>query len=158
MTRQAKHQLPRPVGVFPTSGGPDKERDMESFLSAVSSGGGPLELVDAKSGRVMVPRLEVAADSASRKRGLLGRTHLPIGNGLVIAPTNAIHTFFMKFPIDVAFVARDGRVVKLSKNLRSWRIAVGCGAYAVVELAANSASPAGLEVGARVRVQPCEPR
>ena len=61
------------------------------------------------SGRVAVPDLEVAVDSATRKKGLLGREGLADGAGLVIAPTNAVHTFFMRFPIDIVFVTQAGR-------------------------------------------------
>ena len=39
---------------------------------------------------------------------------------MIIAPSNAIHTFFMKFPIDVVFVGRDGRVRKISEAVRPW--------------------------------------
>lgn len=56
---------------------------------------------------------------------------------MIIAPTNAIHTFFMKFPIDVLFVAKDGRVVKIREALPPWRIAGGWGAFCVIELAAG---------------------
>jgi uncharacterized membrane protein (UPF0127 family) len=57
---------------------------------------------------------------------------------MIIAPTNAIHTFFMRFPIDVAFVDRGGRVVKLCKGVQPWRIAWAWGAYAVIEMSANA--------------------
>jgi uncharacterized protein len=136
-------------------GGAADTPEMESFLSGVVAGRS-MELIEAATGRVLVPRLEIAGDSASRKRGLLGRSHLPDGTGLVIAPTNAIHTFFMRFPIDVVFVARDGRVLKVSRHLPSWRIAVGWGAYAVVELAADAATALGIDVGTALRAQPCE--
>ena len=66
--------------------------------------------------------VEAAVDSASRNRGLLGRDSLAPGHALVIAPSNGIHTFFMRFPIDVIFVARDGRVVKLARAVKPWRI------------------------------------
>ena len=84
---------------------------MASFLSAVSKAGPGtrFELVAEPSGRVVVPDLEVAVDSATRKKGLLGRDGLADGSGLVIAPTNAVHTFFMRFPIDIVFVTRAGR-------------------------------------------------
>ncbi len=84
---------------------------MASFLSAVSKAGPGtrFELVLEPSGRVVVPDLEVAVDSATRKKGLLGRDGLADGCGLVIAPTNAVHTFFMRFPIDIVFVTESRR-------------------------------------------------
>lgn len=128
---------------------------MASFLSAVpkAAPGSRFQLVDAESGQVLVPMLEVAVDSKSRKKGLLGRDGLPDGHGLVIAPTNAVHTFFMRFAIDIVFVARDGRIVKVRPGVGKRRMAAAWGAYGVVELAENGAARAGLAPGRRVAVQ-----
>jgi len=128
---------------------------MASFLSAVAKAepGTRFELGRALSGQVVVPDLEMAVDSATRKKGLLGRDGLSTGEGLVIAPTNAVHTFFMRFPIDILFVARDGEIVKICEAVRAWRMAAAFRAYAVIELAAGGAARAGLRVGDRVTVQ-----
>ena len=130
-------------------------RLMPSFLSAVTDAGPDtkFELALGASGRIVVPDLEVAVESATRKKGLLGRDGLPQGCGLVIAPTNAVHTFFMRFPIDIVFVTRAGEVVKVCQAVRAWRMAAAFRAYAVVELAAGGAARAGLRVGDRVTVQ-----
>lgn len=66
---------------------------------------------------------------------------------MVIAPTNAIHTFFMRFAIDVAFVAKDGRVVKIVRDLRPWRLAAAWGGFAVVEMAAGELARRSVAVG-----------
>ena len=130
---------------------------MPSFLAGVTRAEPHtrFQLVD-ESGRVVVPRLETAIDSASRKKGLLGRDSLPEGMALLIAPTNAVHTFFMRFAIDIVFVARDGRVVKVRRAVPAWRIAAAWGGYAVIELAAGGAQRAGIEPGDRVAVRGCE--
>ncbi len=86
------------------------------------------------SGRALVSRLEAAFDSATRKKGLLGRDRLEPGAGLVIAPCGGIHTCFMRFPIDVVFVARDGRVVKVCADVKPWRLAIALRAFCVIEL------------------------
>jgi uncharacterized protein len=128
---------------------------MASFLSAIS-GAEPGELFELRlepSGRVAVAELEVAVESATRKKGLLGRDGLAEGSGLVIAPTNAVHTFFMRFPIDIVFVTRGGEIVKIRPAVRAWRMAAALRAYAVIELAAGGAASAGLQVGDRVAVQ-----
>ena len=131
---------------------------MPSFLSAVTDAGPgtKFQLALGASGRVVVPNLEVAVDSATRKKGLLGRDGLSDGSGLVIAPTNAVHTFFMRFPIDIVFVTRAGEVVKVCQAVRAWRMAAAFRAYAVIELAAGGAARAGIHVGDRVAVQRCE--
>jgi hypothetical protein len=72
---------------------------------------------------VLASSLELAVDSSSRKRGLLGHTSLADDAALVIAPCSGIHTFKMQFAIDVVFVARDGRVIKIAHDLTRSRIA-----------------------------------
>ena len=128
---------------------------MASFLSAVSRApsGSRFHLVLEPSGHVVVPDLEVAVESATRNKGLLGRDGLAEGSGLVIAPTNAVHTFFMRFPIDIVFVGRSGEVVKVRPAVPAWRIAAALRGYAVIELAAGGAARAGLHPGARVSVR-----
>ena len=129
---------------------------MPSFLSVVADSGaeaGGYSLVDAESGDVLVPNLEIAVESATRKKGLLGRAGLEAGAALVIAPTNAVHTFFMRFPIDIVFVARDGAIVKVSRAVPAWRMAAAWRGYAVVDLAAGGAEFCHLTVGRRVSVR-----
>ena len=70
------------------------------------SGQPPLVLTNGRNDQVVAHTLLRAFDSASRNQGLLKRDFLEEGSALVIAPTNAIHTFFMRFAIDVAFVAK----------------------------------------------------
>lgn len=96
--------------------------------------------------------VELAADSAARKRGLLGRDGLAPGHALVIAPCNGVHTFAMRFAIDVIFAARDGRVVKIARAVPARRIAFAVGAFAAIEMAAGEAERAGLAVGDRLVV------
>jgi uncharacterized protein len=100
--------------------------------------GGRWVVKNARSGAVVVDALETAFDSSSRRRGLLGRNELVRGAGLVIAPSNAVHTFSMRFPIDILFVARDGRVVKVRRHVGPRRIAAALSAFAVIELPAGS--------------------
>jgi len=99
------------------------------------------------SGRVLAGRAEIALTRADRNRGLLGRDHLPAGGGLVLAPCFSIHTAFMRFPIDVVFVKRDGRVVKICPAVPAWRMKVGWGAYAVVELPAGTTTQTPVKKG-----------
>jgi uncharacterized membrane protein (UPF0127 family) len=99
---------------------------------------GSMILVNTRSGRCLAHSLIGAFDSASRRTGLLGRDGLDQGHALIIAPTSGIHTFFMRFAIDVAFVRRDGRVVSIRHAMKPWRIAIALGAHAAVELPAGT--------------------
>ena len=82
--------------------------------------------------------VELAVDSESRRRGLLGRDTFDEGSAIIIAPCSAIHTFFMRFAIDVVFVARDGRVLKTYAAIPARRMAFRAGAFAAVELPAGT--------------------
>ena len=114
--------------------------------------GGPWGLYTAE-GAPVASELESAFDSASRKRGLLGRSRLAPAQALIIAPCNGVHTFRMQFPIDVIYAARDGRVVKLRPDLRPGRISLSVSAFATVEMAAGTIARIGLRVGDRLVVR-----
>jgi uncharacterized membrane protein (UPF0127 family) len=95
-------------------------------------------LENTSTGCVLADRVELAVDSASRRRGLLGRDSFPRGSALVIAPCSSIHTFFMRFEIDVVFVARDGRVLKTYDAIPRRRIGFSAGAFAAIEFPAGT--------------------
>jgi hypothetical protein len=83
-------------------------------------------------------------------RGLLGRRGLESGEGLLIKPTGSVHTFFMRFPIDVVFLSRDGEVLKVSRAVPAWRMSAARRARVVIELAADEAERRGIRVGTRL--------
>ena len=101
----------------------------------------------------MAASLEPAFDSASRKRGLLGRDALPPGHALIIAPSNMVHTFFMRFPIDVVIAARDGTVLKVRVNVPARRLVGALRGFAVIEMAANEVPASGTSTGDRLVVR-----
>jgi uncharacterized protein len=98
-------------------------------------------------GRVVCERCLVAARPLRRMRGLLGRRDLPRGEGILLRPAASVHTFFMRFPIDVVFLDREQVVVGIEPRLRPWRTAGRRGAQAVLELAAGESERRGLAVG-----------
>jgi uncharacterized membrane protein (UPF0127 family) len=104
-------------------------------------------LRNVRSQRTLADRLEAAFDSASRNKGLLQRDSLPAGQALILAPCNSIHTFFMRFSIDVLFMARNGQVLKLSRALGPWRMAIAWRAAAVIELPAGTIDLSDTQVG-----------
>ncbi len=82
---------------------------------------------------------EVARTLWARVKGLIGRSGLPPGKGMLILRCNAIHTFFMRFPIDATFYDREGRVVRIVRGIKPWRPFVwgGWRAVKVLETAAD---------------------
>ena len=91
-------------------------------------------LRNQRTGKLLATTLLPALDSASRKTGLLKHTSLADGEAMVIAPSNAVHTWFMRFDLDLVFVRRDGRVVKTRAAVKPWRMSAALRAFAVIEM------------------------
>jgi uncharacterized protein len=85
-------------------------------------------------GTVLADKAGVADTSEKRRTGLLKHTGLGEGEGLWIKPTEGVHTFGMKFAIDVIFVNKKSVVLKLRPNMVKRRIALCLRASSVVEL------------------------
>jgi uncharacterized protein len=110
-------------------------------------------LVNRTRAFVLAAAVEPAFDSVSRRTGLLGRRTLPFDIVLAIAPTNAIHTFGMQFPLDVLFINRTGTVVKRVLGLQARRIAVAPRAFAVLEFGAGHPAVEATRVGDQLAVE-----
>lgn len=112
-------------------------------------------VVERNDGGVVVHELMLALGPAGRLRGLLGRPPLRPGQGMLLRPCRQVHTFFMRYPIDVVFLARDGRVAALTPGLAPWRVSPHeAAACCVLELGAGQATAAGLAVGQQLLFRP----
>ena len=98
-------------------------------------------------GGVVCERCVVADSSLARMRGLLGRSELAPEEGIFLRPASSVHTWFMRFPIDVVFLDRDLSVLRVVPRLGPWRWAARRRAAAVLELAAGESERRGIEVG-----------
>src|SRR5436305_449566 len=98
-------------------------------------------------GAVVCERCEIPESAFGRMRGLLGRDGLEPGGGMLIDRAPSIHMFFMRFAIDVVFLDRDRKVVRVVERLRPWRVASARRAVAALELPAGAAAAAGVAVG-----------
>ena len=87
---------------------------------------------------VLAHRVEVADNGATRRKGLLGRDGLPAGEGLWIVPCESVHTFGMKFPIDLIYLDRSRKVKKVRSSVLPWRLSACLSAHSVVELASGT--------------------
>lgn len=124
-----------------------------SFLSEILRFPAAPYAIRSSSGALLATRVEGAFDSSTRRRGLLGRTSFPPGGAVILAPCSAIHTCFMRFAIDLIFVARDGLVLKTYRRLRPWRIACSLRAFAVIEMPEGALDQA-ISPGDRVALVP----
>jgi uncharacterized protein len=82
--------------------------------------------------------VDVADYGSRRRKGLLGRGMLAAGEGLWIVPCEAVHTFGMRFPIDLIYLDRNQRVKKVRHEVRPWRVSACLSAHSVLELASGS--------------------
>ena len=97
---------------------------------------------------VLGERIGIANTSWSRMKGLLGKTGLDLGTGLLIIPSQAVHTIAMRFPIDVLFVDRNDRVIYTQSSLMPFRLTgVHWKARCVLELPVGVISRTSTSVG-----------
>ena len=101
-------------------------------------------------GAPLCERCTIAAGPWSRMRGLLGRSSLPADEGLLLRPCSSIHTWFLRFAIDVVFLDGNLTVLDVRNEVRPGRLAWHRGAAATLELAAGACARAGLRPGDRL--------
>lgn len=101
---------------------------------------------------VLADSASVADTSAKRRTGLLKHERLEAGQGLWIVPCEGVHTFGMKFPIDVLFLNRKRRVLKIRENMVVRRISLCLWAHSVLELPAGTVKASGTEKGDRLEL------
>lgn len=120
----------------------------------------PLRAINRTRTTVVCEFLEDAGGLSGQSRGLLGRERLEPGHGLLFnngrfTPFMWMHMFFMKFAIDIVFLGRDGRVLKISHALKPWRVsAIVFGARQALEIEAGAAVSSGTQIGDIVEIEP----
>lgn len=103
----------------------------------------------------LATKLDVAQTHWSRLMGLMLRPKSAFvpGQGLWIKPSRGVHTFAMRFAIDVVYLDKDKRVVHLEEQLKPWRVApVRLQAASVLELPANTLGPSGTKLGDELEI------
>ena len=106
---------------------------------------------------MLADRADIADTSAKRRTGLLKHTGLAPGEGLWIAPCEGVHTFAMKFTIDVVFLNRKRKILKIRPNMVRRRIALCLRAHSVLELPAGMLEQTGTERGDQLEFEEYEP-
>jgi hypothetical protein len=115
---------------------------------------GPLKVLNVTRGTILATQLTRAHTAASRQKGLLGRDGLLPGEGLWIAPCESVHTFFMRFPIDLVYLDRKLKVKKVRHSVGAWRLSACFTAHSVLELPAGTAEAAHTVQGDSVEMVP----
>jgi uncharacterized membrane protein (UPF0127 family) len=99
---------------------------------------------------VLATCMEVADSGEKRRKGLLGQQWLRPGGGLWIIPCEAVHTFGMKFSIDLVYLDRKNRVKKLRNDVGPWRFSACLSARSVLEFAAGTIRKTQTKLGDRL--------
>ena len=90
---------------------------------------------------------DMADTSAKRRTGLLKHERFEPGDGLWILPCESVHTFFMKFPIDLVYLDKGRKVRKVRNAVPPWRLSACLAAHSVLELPAGMAEQSRTQVG-----------
>jgi len=96
---------------------------------------------------ILAQAADVADTSAKRRTGLLKHARLEAGDGLWIVPCESVHTFFMKFPIDLVYLDKDKKVRKVRKAVPAWRLSACLTAHSILELPAGTIEETGTQTG-----------
>ena len=108
---------------------------------------------DLETGAIVADRVTVASRRLQRAVGLLGRSHLDPGEALWITPCNGVHTWFMRFPIDVLAMDANGVVVDVVSDMKPWRMRLPkAGSASVLEFRAGTLANAGMKLGHRIKI------
>ena len=115
-----------------------------------------MRALNQSRGTVLCARLENAGGVAGQSKGLLGRDGLEPGAGMLFensrfTPMMWMHMFFMRFAIDIVFLDRGDKVMRISRQLRPWRVsAMVFGARRALELEAGAAEKSSTQVGDQI--------
>ena len=108
---------------------------------------------------VLAERVHLANTFGSRLRGLMFSPPLQDGGGLILDPCNSVHMFFMRYPIDVLFISRQGVVVGLRRSLQPWRLtSIVRGARQAIELTAGVLASSDTRIGDEIALHRREHR
>jgi len=113
-----------------------------------------MKVTNPARGTVLATHLETASTGERRRKGLLGRTGLAHGEGLWIVPCESVHTFFMRFALDLVYLDRRQRVRKLRSAVGPWRVSACLSAHSVLELPAGTIHATQTQRGDTLEIEP----
>jgi uncharacterized membrane protein (UPF0127 family) len=123
--------------------------------AAARAGAGERLVNRTRGGRVLASDVYGVAGFGGRLLGLMGHPGLQPGQALVLDGDNSIHTLFMRFPIDVLFLDKAGRVRHLYHAMPPWRVSrVVFGSTRIVELPPGVLDATETEVGDELVFEP----
>ena len=112
-----------------------------------------MRVFNLTKGRELADRADIADSSKKRRTGLLKRTGLEPGEGLWISPCESVHTFFMKFPIDLVYLDKKRRVRKVRHAVKPWRLSMCLTAHSIMEFPAGTVQNTGTRPGDEILIE-----
>lgn len=114
-----------------------------------------MKVYNSSKNNLIADDVKAAQNFFARSFGLLSRKSISDGEGLIIKPCCSIHTFFMKFSIDVLFIERNGNIIALYQNVQPWRILpIHLNSHYVIELASGTICAKNIEKGNLITISP----
>ncbi len=113
----------------------------------------PLVVRNLTRGTVLGDRIDVADTSQKRRTGLLKHDRLEPGQGLWIVPCESVHSFFMKFPIDLVYLDRKKKVRRTRKAMVPWRVSACLTAHSILELPVGAIEQSRTEAGDQLEIE-----
>jgi uncharacterized protein len=104
-------------------------------------------ITNARTGEVVAEHADLAQSPLKRMKGLLGKKGLALDEAIILRPASSIHTVFMRFAIDVIYVDRDNKVVKVVRDLVPYRFSAAKGAKTVIEMMTGATNATDLQPG-----------
>jgi len=101
---------------------------------------------------VLADAADVADTSEKRRTGLLKHDRLEPGQGLWIVPCESVHSFFMKFAIDLVYLDRNQKVRKVRHRMVPWRLSACLTAHSILELPAGAVAASGTQAGDQLKI------
>ncbi len=111
-------------------------------------------LLNLTRGTLLGDTIDLADTSEKRTVGLLKHKELRPGEGLWIIPCEGVHTFFMKFPIDLVYIDKKNVVRKIVPNVAPWRLSMCLPAHSIIELPAGTIAPGSTLKGDQLAFEP----
>ena len=112
-----------------------------------------MKAINLRTGKILATDVKVADTLFTRMKGLLGKAELPFGEALWIKPCFSVHTFFMKFPIDVIFLNKTNQVIAAVRNLKPNRMTrLYPQSFSVLELPTGTIDASNTEVGDEIEI------
>jgi uncharacterized membrane protein (UPF0127 family) len=110
-----------------------------------------LLVANINRGTLLGEAIEVAQTAAQRVKGLLGRECLEDGQGLLFKEAGSLHTLFMRFPVDIVYADKNGKVIKLAESVGPFKlVAAPLRCYYALELPAGAINESRTRVGDRL--------